>query len=318
MTEKLNFEEWVGLQQEPQEPSRRPHWSYREVWQRLATILGDHREVVGIRSYGASVRGEPLWRLKVSHPGALGPPVLVIANLHAMEHVGVVTAVRLVERAAQGLYGWKHRPLCVVPVANPDGFLAAEQALALGQRRFVRKNDHGVDLNRNFGVHWDQQYYLNRALKRFFAPGPAPLSEPEAAALDALAAREAPGFVASLHAFGEWIYTPWAGNRERPQDFNAMHAIAAAMADRQPGRRYRVLQLARRSRLFAACGAEIDHFYERHDAYSFLFEIGYGPRLREPSGWLHPYRWFSPRAARLEADVENVLPALDYLAVAER
>jgi hypothetical protein len=255
-----------------------------------------------------------------------GRPVMVIATLHAMEHVGACAALALAERAARQRAGtggahaaprgpagpWANRGLVVVPVANPDGFRAVERALATGRRRFLRTNSRGVDLNRNFGTFWDDRYYLNRLLAPLFSPGSGALSEPETRALDDVASVVRPGHVVSLHAFGEWIFLPYAGSRTRPRDLPLLREIGEGMAAAMPRRRYRVGQLAERSRWFQARGAEIDHFYARHGALSFLIEIGAGPSLSRGLSW--PYRWYTPQRARLEADVDNVLPALDYLA----
>jgi hypothetical protein len=286
--------------------------SYRELWGEAAALVG--AGAARAERYGTSAEGEPLWALDVRPPGARGA-ILVVAGLHAMEHVGPLTALALVARAAASP-SWSRRRLVVAPLANPDGFRAVERARVAGARRFQRGNARGVDLNRNFAEGWDGGYYLSRLFPRVFAAGAGPLSEPESAALDALAGAVRPAAAVSLHAFGEWIYVPWAGRREAPPDLDRHLELARAMAARQP-RPYRVMQLARRSRLFAARGAELDHFYGRHRALSFLIEVGAGPRLGTPGGWLDPYRWFTPDAAALAADVAAVLPALDALAEAE-
>lgn len=286
---------------------------YARLVERVARLARERAAVVTHFTFGASVEGEPLRALTVAHPGARRPGVLVVANLHAMEQVGAWTALALAERAARGEGGWAGRRLTVVPVANPDGFLRAEAARAAGRRSFVRANARGVDLNRNFAENWDAGYYLHRLLPSVFAPGPWPLSEPETRALDELCGDERPEIVVSLHAFGEWIYLPWAGRREPPPDRDRLFGIARAMVARQPRRRYRIAQLAHRSRLFSARGAEIDHFYARHGALSFLVEIGPGPTPGRPSTWFDPFRWYTPEPGRLEAEIENVLPALDAL-----
>jgi hypothetical protein len=77
------------------------------------------------------------------------------------------------------------------------------------------------------------------------------------------------------------------------------------------------MQLGKRSHYFKACGSEIDHFYGRYGALSFLIEIGAGPRLTAPSTWLTPYRWYTPPDRLLERDIAKILPALDYLAELE-
>lgn len=316
MESRLSFSSWIKSLKEPLDAVRKPHRTYREVFARIESMIRLFPEVVQADLFGFSVLGHPLWCVEVVHPGCLPDGVLILANLHAMEHVGVEVCLTLIQHAASGGGGWRKRPLCVVPVANPDGFLAVEEALAEGKRFFLRKNRNGVDLNRNFSVHFDPDSFLNRFFKAFFHPGAGPLSEPETRALDSLAGRVRPGFVASLHAFGEWIYFPYAGSRRRAPDHRAMYEIAREMAARQPYKRYRVMQLGRRSRFFLARGAEIDHFYEKHGAFSFLMEIGSGPSLGSPHGWLSPYRWFTPEPARLNKDVANVLSALDYLSEA--
>jgi hypothetical protein len=290
--------------------------TYRALWQEIAAVALARPDIVRVGAHGESVRGEPIWHVVVERD-ARAPAVLVLAGLHSMEHVGPITALALLRRAAGDDPGpWAQRRLVLAPIANPDGFLEVERARADGSRGFRRKNAHGVDLNRNFAEGWHGAHWLNRALPKYFAAGDGPLSEPETAALDALAGRERPAAAVSLHAFGEWIYLPWAGRREAPPDLDGMMAVARAMAAAQP-RPYRVVQLARRSRFFVARGAEIDHLYGKHGAWSFLIEIGAGPRLGDPSGWLDAYRWFTPRDDLLAADVANVLPALDAVAQAE-
>lgn len=302
--------EWAAALGQPGDPHGLIHRSYRDHWLRVARLLGDR---VGARVAGASRRGEPLWLITVEPPRPPRGTTLVLAGLHAMEHVGPATCLALLERAAGPSSPWTDVRLVVLPIANPDGFRAAETYLAGGGRGFIRKNADRVDLNRNFAAFWDDGYYLNRLLPSAFAPGPEPLSEPEARAIDRIAADERPDYAVSLHAFGELIYYPYGGSRERPPDADRLATIAAAMAATQR-RPYRAYQLGRRSRLFKARGCEIDHLYREHRALSFLIEIGAGPRLARPRTLTRAYTWFTPPRDLLEADIANVLPAIEHLA----
>lgn len=298
-------------------PRRLPYRTYRDTWLRLAALAErgcENGSALAATVRGESRGGEPIWAFDLAPDRPARATTFVVAGLHAMEHVGVATAVALLERAAAPGSPWRGHRLVVIPMANPDGFLAVERGLARGDRRFRRANAAGVDLNRNFEVGWDPGYYLGRLLRRVFWPGPAPLSEPETQAVDRLVAEVRPRHAVSLHAFGEWIFLPYAGSRRAPPDLDRMMGVARGMAAAQPMRAYRILPLGIRSRLFQARGAEIDHFYERHGALSFLLEIGAGPRLRHPSTWLLPYGWFTPPAALLERDVANALPAIEFLA----
>jgi hypothetical protein len=309
----IELSAWTAGLTELPAPRRRPYRTYRATFARLAELCAAlptaRAEVIG-----ASRRGEPIWSVVVEPraPGPAAATVAIVAGLHAMEHVGTATILALLERAAASERWHRHR-LVLVPVANPDGFRHAELLLAAGSRRFARRNANAVDLNRNFAVFWDDNYYLNTVLRTFFASGPTPLSEPETRALDGLMAAQRPRYAVSLHAFGEVIYVPYGGSRESPAQLDRMLATGRAMAARQ-ARPYPVMQLGRRYRWFKARGCEIDHFYERYGALSFLFEIGAGPRARRPGTWLSPYDWFTPPAPLLEADVANVVPALEALA----
>ncbi|HEU5059812.1 MAG TPA: M14 family metallopeptidase [Kofleriaceae bacterium] len=304
--------DWAATLDEPSaaDAVRLPYRTYAATWRALAALPPRARA----SRIGLSAGGEPLWAVTVEPRDPARATTFVVAGLHAMEHVGVATAVALLERAAGPTSAWRDQRLVVVPMGNPDGFRLVEADLARGARRFRRANARGVDLNRNFAVGWDDRYYLNRLLGRVFSPGAGPLSEPETSAIDALLAGVRPTHAVSLHAFGEWIFVPYAGSRRPPPHIDRLLEIARGMTAAQPERPYRVLQLARRSRFFQARGAEIDHFYERHGALSFLVEIGAGPRLRAPPTWFLPYGWFTPPGELLERDVANVLPALEHLA----
>lgn len=291
----------------------RGEWApYRSHGDTAARLVGLVERGVEVHAIGESCEGEPLWAFAIG-PAAPRATTFVLAGLHAMEHVGVAAAIALLEQAAGPRSPWRDHRLVVVPMANPDGFRAVCAAVAAGERRFLRKNARGVDLNRNFTAFWDDRHYLGRLAPGLFAAGKGPLSEPESHAIDRALTRWAPTFAVSLHAFGRWIFVPYAGSRAAPRDLGRMLELGAAMAAAQP-EPYRVMQLGRRSRLFLAHGAEIDHMYERHGALSFLFEIGRGPRLRHPETWLDPYRWFTPPAVLLEQDVEDVLAAMAVLA----
>jgi hypothetical protein len=286
--------------------------AYRGYGATLAALVAAASRGAAVHRIGESVEGTPIWSFVVG-PDAPRATTLIVGGLHAMEHVGVAAAVTLLERAVGSSSPWRDHRLVVIPLANPDGFRAVCGDLAAGRRRFRRKNARGVDLNRNFAAFWDDRYYLNRLAPRLFASGPAPLSEPEARAIDHALARFRPDHAVSLHAFGRWIFVPYAGTPAPPRDLARLLEVARDLASVQ-ARPYRVMQLGRRSRLFLARGAEIDHMYERHGVLSFLFEIGAGPRLAAPATWVEPYGWYTPPPALLERDLAEVVPAVERLA----
>lgn len=92
----------------------------------------------------------------------------------------------------------------VIEALNPDGLA-----------RNSKDNARGVDLNRNFpGTSWLPEHPPG------YFPGPAPLSEPESAALSALLDATNPGIVVALHQ--PFACVNWDG---------PAYPLAAAMAE---------------------------------------------------------------------------------------
>lgn len=75
----------------------------------------------------------------------------------------------------------KGADIWVIPYYNRDGFV-----------RHTRMDAHGVDLNRNFPVHWIRRYGV-------YNSGPRPRSEPETRAMMRFLATIRPNFVVSFH-----------------------------------------------------------------------------------------------------------------------
>lgn len=272
---------------------------------RLRTLAP--RGLVEVR-YGASARGRDLVAFRL---GEGATRVLYLANIHAMEFLGTEVVLAL----ADALIGSPpaDREVWLVPCANPDGRAEAEDNARAGRRRFARRNARGVDLNRNFDVDFRADYWLHRLLPRVYAPGDAPFSEPEAAALRDLCAAHPPRFALSLHAFGGWVFYPWGARRDPTPDAERFETIADAMCARMPRDRYRHRQLGKWARWFRGHGMEIDHLYARHGTLAFLMEISRGgASATRPATWIDPLRWFNPPDPR--AEVDNVLPAALHLA----
>ncbi|WP_410511844.1 M14 family zinc carboxypeptidase [Paenibacillus sp. BR2-3] len=186
---------------------------------------------------GSSVLGKPLHLLKL---GKGSRHLHINAALHANEWLTSPCLMSFLEEYAaayaEGRTWNGHCPqdwfnnwtVWAVPMANPDGVELVQEGAGPGHPyyddlmkwnagrrgfRHWKANIRGVDLGDQFPAHWEEEA-ARRGVK---GPAPrdyggsAPLSEPESAALAALA-EEIPGHAAvSLHSQGGEIYWNYRG-----------------------------------------------------------------------------------------------------------
>jgi hypothetical protein len=200
----------------------------------------------------------------------------------------------------------------VIPSLNPDGRAKVERDLVEGRNAFRRGNANNVDLNRDFEVNREARAIWRHVIPRRYATSPSPLSQPESRALDALADAERFDVAVSLHAFGGFLYYPWAGRWERPADWKEFHRLGLVMQGAMGAHAYRPRQLSRWGFFFRGHGMEIDHLYGKYGTKAFLVETtrsGIDP-LR-PGEWKRHFRTYNPRdPARHVREVVDALRAL--------
>lgn len=291
---------------------------YRSPEQRRRAVVDAARATGGeLVPYGASVEGEPLEAIRIPATTDATRRVLCSANIHGPEWVGCEVALALAHAAADPATPAhalrRHAELWVVPCLNPDGYRRTWQRQGVGPLALLRTNAHGVDLNRN--------YPLPGGARRRALPGagstrpgdatyagPAPLSEPETAALDRLCADQRFWASANLHSFMGTMIPAHVGDRAC---FRHYAGLCRAMAAAQPRWRYR--RLAARV-LDTFTGEQEDHQHHVHDAWAVCIEVfpilaSYRQHWRPPCTFWR----FNPREPRgwIDNDVPGVVAWLD-------
>lgn len=133
----------------------------------------------GLPQVGRSVLGTPLYAGETAPGASDGARVLVVGGVHGDEPASVVAVLAALAAkvpASTAVFAW--------PALNPDGLL-----------RRQKDNARGVDLNRNFAA---RNFSVEHPPG--YDPGPAPLSEPETAALAAAVDAFRPSAVVAVHA----------------------------------------------------------------------------------------------------------------------
>lgn len=153
-----------------------------------------------ISTIGYSSKGRAI---NAYHFGGGSRAVLYTGAIHGNEY----STASLMERWIQDLEANARKipvdtGVVVVPRINPDGTAAGS-----------RVNAHNIDLNRNFATS-DWRTDITDVNNRPFpgGGGPSPMSEPETAAIAALASRLRPMLILSYHSIGGLLAANQAGN----------------------------------------------------------------------------------------------------------
>lgn len=261
------------------------------------------RTAEGARPFGRTVEGRPLVAVTVSRPSegdAPRPHVAVLAGIHGVEVISTELALRLLGEATDAApAGHVERVLARADVTfvcclNLDGRTLALESLE--RRRPInlapRRNANGVDLNRNWpwpaGVrdHW-LPLAGTRARWTPWCRGPAPLSEPETAALAALLDERPPVALLNLHSTGRILTYPWSSRVEPPEDEAAFAAMAEAFVAAQPTVRYRWKQ---GRAWYPIVGSSNDFLYDRYGTLAMTVETA--EPAREPRDDPRRARWW--------------------------
>jgi len=250
--------------------------------QELATLAPDRARLTPI---GSSVDGRTIYAI---HIGSGPTKTLVVGTEHAREWIAAMTSTCIADRLVRD---YDRDPkirdfvdshdLWLVPVANPDGY----QYTWAGDRywRKNRRDGHGVDLNRNFGVAWGGAGSSGIKRSEIYR-GPREFSEPESAALRDLAKREGVRLYLDFHAYGQLLLYPWGYSASPTKD----HSLYGALGDRMASAlfashqtRYRLIQAVE---LYPASGTAMDWMYGEAGALAFTIEL----RPKGGSGFVLP------------------------------
>lgn len=258
---------------------------YRAITTHLHELAAMAPDRAAVEPIGSSLDGRTIWAMRIGHGGT---PMLVAGTEHAREWIAAMTSTCVADRLVREYDSnpqirdfVDHTELWIVPVVNPDGY-----QYSWSTDRYWRKNrrdGHGVDLNRNFGVAWGGSGSSSFKRSEVYR-GAREFSEPESQALRDLAKREHVKLYLDFHAYGQLLMYPWGYTGDRTKD----HAQYGALGDRIASAlfaphetRYRLMQSVE---LYAASGTAMDWMYGETGALSFTIEL----RPKGGSGFVLP------------------------------
>jgi carboxypeptidase T len=142
--------------------------------------------------------------------------IIVVGCHHAKEWISVEVPLAFARKIASGATSTDEGRLLdgysfvFVPMLNPDGHVySVSPTTRLWRKNRSEGDDIGVDLNRNYSVHWNEGLTGCKPGSDMFR-GPRAFSEAESCALRDLVYLTGPDIVLSYHSFGEKVLYPWA------------------------------------------------------------------------------------------------------------
>lgn len=286
-------------------PDGHPEPNYRfaaEIFSELAPLVAERPGVIRPEILGRTVQSHPIWAFRVSRPGdEIRHKILVFGGIHAMEWISSEVATSFLVRTA--LSPPRGVEVVVVPLLNLDGRYRVERDFKQPEPRpYRRSNARGVDLNRDYEINRASDAVWKHIFPGFYHTTPGPLSQPESRAMDKLASE---GFdvSVSLHAFGGYVYSPWAGRYDPPPDRAAFAELGDVLVSGMPTSPYHAKQLSHWAFFFRALGTELDHMYGKYGTYSFLIELSRsGIKPLDHKTWKNYFRWYNPEDPKKTID----------------
>ncbi|XP_052060244.1 carboxypeptidase B-like [Mytilus californianus] len=192
-----------------------------------------------VHTAGHSVQGRSIKYLKISSGGSK-KAIIIDGGIHAREWISTAVVMYLIDQLAMNpdnnpeitsmlqKFDWY-----LLPLMNPDGYEYSRT-----NNRMWRKNrasSHsvtgtctGVDLNRNFGFHWNPAVGGSRDECEETFAGTKAFSEPEALAAGHLMQSLRGQAIAylNLHSYGQLWLWPWGYTTSLPSDLADLKHMA--------------------------------------------------------------------------------------------
>jgi predicted deacylase len=277
--------------------------SLEEVQDQILAFTQAHPDMASVRTVSVTHEGRPVQAVTLRDSRVTGelPKVLVVANQHAREWVGVQVALRSLEKltGSEELRSLLSRvEVWMVPMANPDGYHYSREVMPMWRKnRSVVNGQVGVDLNRNYAEsfryegdepddtdddkggsdHPDSAQYR----------GASPHSERESSAIAHLLSE--PGMIGllDLHSFGCKVLIPNEGSTLSEREYRDLGRSLATKL----GEVYRVAR-----------------YEELYDISGHL--AGHADQLGIPGITLEIGRAFQPHPSKVEEIAETASEAV--------
>jgi hypothetical protein len=180
-------------------------WGGKQVDEYIERLRRRFPGEVRIETYGETVSG---WKIRGVRAGNLDRCVAIVGGIHAAESGPEIVLPVFEALLSDNGDLLDSVGIAVLPLINAD----SRQRVADGYPVYLRRNSHGVDINRNFETDWDRVSFLyGESTANASSPtyrGESPASEVETQAVVAFVTETQPEVLFSLHGPGSQLLAP--------------------------------------------------------------------------------------------------------------
>ncbi|XP_033729870.1 carboxypeptidase B-like [Pecten maximus] len=300
--------------------------SYAEINTFLNSIVSSNSHT-HLDNLGTSLQGRSINLIRFStgstSRGTHKKSIFMDGGIHAREWIAPAVVLYMIDQLANNpnndpdianlldKFDWY-----LVPLVNPDGYEYSRNGDRMWRKNMASSygtqhsffgcgsNEMGVDLNRNFGYHWDPANGGSFDQCQETYAGPHALSEPEtkamAHALDSVTSHTLAYL--NIHSYGQyWIY-PWGYTRHLPPDaadLDHLGRVATTALYHVHGSRYTVGEDT--VVLYSAAGGA-DDYAKGHSGIKYAYTVELGDTGKY--GFLLPERYIQTSGQELWAGVK--------------
>ncbi|WP_330925710.1 M14 family zinc carboxypeptidase [Candidatus Sororendozoicomonas aggregata] len=262
---------------------KQQYTSYQETIDFLEQAMGDHPDLIRLQSIGETWEGRPIMMVTISQDVAYAdekPALLYTGTIHAREWIGIELATKFVKYIINNykinprlLSALTRNTLYMVPCLNPDGFEYSRRHFSFWRKNRRDNGDgtFGVDLNRNFSVHFRKS---NDTGSNIYG-GPEAFSEPETLAIKQFVDSHTNITIAlDYHSQGNVFFPAHKFNHEEEvegADLNMLCANMASEIRKVTGRQYGIHRGKPPFNLINGSGRE---YYYNQGIIATVVEVG--------------------------------------------
>ena len=252
---------------------KRQYISYDELNNFLMQAMADHPNLIRLQTIGYTHEKRPISLVTLSQDvsyAELKPALLYTGTIHAREWVGMELAVNFIKYILDNytsnptvIKALTRNTLYMVPCLNPDGFEYSRKHFSFWRKNRRDNGDgtFGVDLNRNFGIHFKK----STDTRSNVYGGPSAFSEPETQAIKQFV-EDHPNITTALdyHSQGNVFFPAHKFNHEAEIEGTDLNILCANMASeiyKVTGRKYGIHRGKPPANLIHGSGRE--YYYDR-------------------------------------------------------